>query len=85
MATYIKNEEVSVLAERVAALLRVNKTEAIRQALLHELERARPDPSPRMSLVERGMDFVRKLHQSARPDLGRPADNAFIDSLYGDD
>lgn len=84
MAAYIKSEEVNVLAERVAALLRVNETEAVRQALLHELARARPDASPRMSLVERGWDFVRKIHQSARPDLGRPAEKAFIDRLYGD-
>ncbi len=66
----------------MAAALCVNKTEAIRRALTRELERARCSAAP--SLVEHGMDLVRKLHETARPDRAAPADKAFIDSLYGD-
>jgi antitoxin VapB len=80
MALYVKNSEVSRLAGDVAAALRVSKTEAIRLALVHELERVGAAPS----LVERGMAFVHALHQSAPQDRGAPADKAFIDSLYDD-
>lgn len=80
MGLYVKNDEVRALAEQVAAALRLSKTEAIRRALQHELERAQARPS----LVERGGEFVRMLHRSARPDNGKPADKAFIDGLYGD-
>jgi antitoxin VapB len=82
MAIYVKSKEVSDLAEQVAAALCVNKTEAIRRALTHELERARDSATP--SLVERGLDLVRKLHETARPAHAASADKAFIDRLYDD-
>jgi antitoxin VapB len=81
MPLYVKDPEVDRLAQRVAALHRISKTEAVRQALLHELERE----GAVKSLVERGMGFVRDLHLRADLAKGLPADKDFIDSLYGSD
>jgi antitoxin VapB len=78
MGLFVRNPAVQALAEQVAARLGVTKTEAIRRALQHELDRAAP------SLVERGRDYVRALHRSARTDQGQPADKAWIDGLYGE-
>ncbi|MBV1686427.1 type II toxin-antitoxin system VapB family antitoxin [Novosphingobium sp. G106] len=80
MALYVKDDEVDRLADRVATLHRVSKTEAVRRALMHELEREGV-ASP---LVERGMAFVRALRKRAGEGAGQPADKAFIDSLYSD-
>lgn len=81
MPLYVKDVEVDRLASRVAALHRISKTEAVRRALLHELERE----GQASSLVERGMAFARALRARAVPDKGAPVDKAFIDSLYEDD
>lgn len=81
MALYVKDAEVDRLAQRVASLRRISKTEAVRQALIHELEREGAEKS----LVERGMAFVQALHRRADPARGKPADKAFIDSLYESD
>ncbi len=80
MALYVKDQEVDRLAERLAALQRTTKTEVVRQALRHELERFQGVPS----LVEQGVAFVRALHARAQPGQGQPADKAFIDGLYGE-
>ena len=81
MALYVRDNEVDRLAGRVAALHRVSKTEAVRRALIHELEReGRATP-----LVERGMAFARTLRERANTAEGTPAPKVFIDSLYGDD
>ncbi len=77
MPLYVKDAEVDNMAERLAALRRVTKTEAVRQALSNELEREGGEPS----LVERTLELVRKLKAQAGPN-GQPADKAFIDSLY---
>ena len=61
MALYVRDNEVDRLAGRVAALHRVSKTEAVRRALIHELE-CEGGATP---LVERGMAFARQLHLSA--------------------
>ena len=81
MPLYVKDAEADRLAGRVAALHRISKTEAVRRALLHELERE-GEESP---LVERTMAFVRALRERAGPQKGEPADKAFIDSLYEPD
>ena len=81
MALYVKDGEVDRLAKRLAAIQRVSKTEALRRALTHELERV----GAASSLVERGMAFARALRNRAVSERGRPADEAFIDSLYADD
>ncbi len=78
MALFVKDPEVDKLAERLVAIRKVSKTEVVRQALLHELERERAVPS----LVERGVDFCRALRAQADAAAGSPADKAFIDGLY---
>lgn len=81
MPLYVKDAEVDRLARKVAALHRISKTEAVRRALLHELERE-GEESP---LVERTMAFVRALRARTGPEQGEPADKPCIDSLYEPD
>ena len=78
MALFVKDREVARLAERLAAIRKVSKTEVVRQALRHELERERAKPS----LVDLGVDFCRKLRARGNPAKALPADKAFIDGLY---
>jgi len=81
MALFVKDPEVDRLAERLVAIRKVSKTEAVRQALQHELEREGAKPS----LVQQGVDFCRALRASVGSAAGLPADKAFIDSLYDAD
>ena len=81
MPLFVRDAEVDRLAERLALLRRVSKTEAGRSALQHELEREEAQPT----LVERGLDYGRALRARARPGQAGKSDKAFIDSLYGDD
>lgn len=81
MAFHIKNAETDALARKVAALKKTGLTEAVHTALVHELEREETMPS----LVERTMQFAREVRARGNPEKGRPADKAFIDSLYEDD
>jgi antitoxin VapB len=46
MPLNIRSEEVNRLAEKVAALANVSKTEAVRIALANEVERLEGDASP---------------------------------------
>jgi antitoxin VapB len=78
MPLCVKDPEVDRLAQRLARLRRMSKTEVVRQALQHELEREEGKPS----LVEKGVAFVQALRARAQPAVGRAADKAFIDSLY---
>ena len=80
MALYVKDSDVDRMAQKLAALHNVSKTEAVRRALAHELEREGEAPT----LVETGMAFVQALAARANAAAGKPADKAFIDSLYGD-
>ena len=77
MPLYVKDQEVDRLADRLSALRKVSKTEAVRQALTHELERAESEPT----LLEKAHAFIREL-DARYPKNGPPADKAFIDSLY---
>lgn len=81
MALYVKDPEVDKLAERLMRLRRTSKTEAVRQALLHELERVEGKPT----LVEVAVAMCRKARSMGDPAKGKTADKAFIDSLYEDD
>ena len=81
MALFVKDPEVDRLARRLVAIKKISKTEVVRQALLHALERERALPS----LVELGVDFCRALWARANPAGGRPADKAFIDGIYGNE
>ncbi len=78
MPLYVKDAEVNRLAERVVALHGISKTEAVRRALIHELERE-GQAGP---YVRRVMAFVRELHERTVPEKGEPADKAFIDGIY---
>ncbi len=80
MPLYVKDQDVDRLATRLATLRRASKTEVVRQALLHELERVEGVPS----LVEQGVAFVRALHAESPPGHGQTIDKAFIDGLYGE-
>ena len=72
MALYIKDSEVDALARELAAAKKLNKTEAVREALKHALERQRGKPS----VVEVAVRFARELRArgeaKARPE-GRQA------------
>lgn len=78
MALFVKDTEVDCLAERLATLQRTSKTEVVRQALMHELERIEGVPS----LVEQGVAFAKALRSRSNIATGQPADKAFIDGLY---
>ncbi len=80
MPLYVKDQEVDRLAERLSTLRKVSKTEAVRQALAHELARAESEPT----LVEKAMAMTRAFNEKYPP-TGLKADKAFIDSLYEDD
>lgn len=77
MALYVKDPEVDRLAERVSRISRITKTEAVRRALRHELERLEP-PSDRLEQI---LTLTRDLKKRAGPNP-QPADKAWIDSLY---
>ena len=81
MALFVKDPDVDRLANRLVAIKKVSKTEVVRQALMHELEREGALPS----LVDLGVDFCRALRARANPAGGMPADKAFIDGLYGNE
>lgn len=77
MALYVKDPEVARIVEELAALRNTSKTEIIRQALRHELEREKAT-----TFVERAVIFARRARALGDPEGGRPADKAFRDSLY---
>ena len=78
MAFHIKNPATDALARKVAALKQTGLTEAVHEALAHELEREGGKPT----LVEIGVEFCRQLRAKGRPAKGKPVDKAFRDSLY---
>ena len=79
MALYVKDPEVSLIAERLAELRKTTKTEVIRQALRREMQREQED-----DFVERVVAFARRVRAMGNPGEGKPADKAFRDSLYED-
>ncbi|TGD97119.1 type II toxin-antitoxin system VapB family antitoxin [Methylobacterium nonmethylotrophicum] len=79
MALFVKDPEVDALAQELASLKRVTKTEAVRQALRGALDRERGE----RDLVAQSIAFARGLRERAGPNP-RPADKAFLDGLYGD-
>ena len=76
MPLNIRSEEVNRLADKLASVARVSKTEAVRMALSNELERRE------VSLAE-FLERLRPLQEqlAAVPDTGLKADKAFYDSL----
>jgi antitoxin VapB len=80
MAFHIRNPETDALAREVAAIKKIGLTEAVHEALRHELERAKKRPSR----VETLLQFARDFRASGDPEKGLPVDKEFIDSLYED-
>lgn len=78
MPLNIRSEEVNRLADKLAVLAHVSKTEAVRMALVNELERRQAKPS----LLERIKPIQDAL--AAYPRTGLKADKAFYDELSGD-
>lgn len=60
MPLYVKDQEVDRLAEKLSTLRKVSKTEAVRQALTHELERVESEPT----LVEKAIATTRELNRN---------------------
>lgn len=81
MTVLIRNRETDALIRRVAKLKGVGLTEAVHQALENELGRE----TGNSDYVERAMAFATRLRAMGDPARGKPADKAFIDSLYEDD
>ena len=74
----VRGEEVNWLAEKLAARLHINKTEAVKLALENELRRL----DEAVPLRERLRPLQRRV--LARPATGLEADKAFYDDLSGD-
>ena len=77
MPLNIRSEAVNQLAEKLAARKRMNKTDAVRTALEHELQRL----DEAVPLRER----LRPLQDRvmSRPPTGLEADKSFFDELSG--
>lgn len=78
MPLNIRSETVNRLADELASIARVSKTEAVRLALANELERR----EEAMSLAERLRPLLDEI--AAVPRTGLEADKAFYDSLSGE-
>jgi antitoxin VapB len=79
MALYVKDPEVAHIAAQLAERRKTTKTEVIRQALRHEMQREQND-----NFVERIMEFARQVKAKGDPTKIQPVDKDFIDSLYED-
>lgn len=79
MALYVKDPEVDRLATQLAEARKTTKTEVLKQALQHELEREERD-----TYVERAVEFARRLRAMGNPDRIQTVHKAFINSLYED-
>jgi antitoxin VapB len=78
MPLNIRSDEVNELAEKLAARLRKNKTEAVKLALENELKRL----DQVLPLRERIKPLQARV--MARPATGQEADKAFYDDLNGE-
>ncbi|MCM5553258.1 type II toxin-antitoxin system VapB family antitoxin [Pleomorphomonas sp. NRK KF1] len=78
MGLNIRSEEVNRLATELAEKRKVTKTEAVRLALVNELERKGEEKS----LWERLAPIRASI--AAAPETGLPADKAFFDEINGD-
>lgn len=76
MPLNIRSEDVNLLADKLASVAKVSKTEAVRIALVNELER-RERAIPLLERIKPIQDAF-----DALPKTGLKADKAFYDSLY---
>ncbi|WP_185983051.1 type II toxin-antitoxin system VapB family antitoxin [Aureimonas mangrovi] len=81
MPLYVKDQEVGELATRLATIKGTSKTDAVRVALKHELERAKPSYDAKLAELRR---IQADLRAKAKPG-GLPTTKEWIDSLYEDD
>ena len=81
MPLYVRDPEVDALADRLMTLKKVSKTEAVRQALRHEIEREQAKPD----LVAQIAEYSSRFRARIDPIKVQPVDKAYIDSLYEDD
>ena len=79
MPLNIRNEEANRLAEQLAAIKHVTKTDAVVHALKEELRRTMASV-PLLEQIKILQDRI-----LAYPSTGKDADKAFFDSLSGDD
>lgn len=78
MPLNIRDNEVDRLAAQLAALNKTTKTQAVKDALRHELARARKT-QPLWERVKPLRDEI-----AAYPDSGVTVDKAFFDELSGE-
>jgi antitoxin VapB len=79
MPLFIRDDDVTAMAEKLAKLTKASKTEAVRAALRHELERTRTSVPLRERLA--------KIHEkAAKIGLPNPAFDmkAYTDEMWGD-
>ena len=76
MPLNIRSEDVNRLAETLASKAGVSKTEAVRIALVNEIERQDRDRDTFMTRIKQLQDQL-----AAYPKTGLKADKAFYDSL----
>ncbi|GJD46347.1 hypothetical protein AFCDBAGC_4227 [Methylobacterium cerastii] len=79
MPLNIRSEEVNRLADKLASLARVSKTEAVRIALANELERRDASLTAFIAGIKLIQDRI-----AACPETGLEADKAFFDDLNGE-
>ena len=79
MPLNIRSEDVNHLAEKLASRAGVSKTEAVRIALVNELERREGSLTEFLGKIKPFQDAL-----AAYPATGLKADKAFYDSLYED-
>ncbi|GEO98732.1 type II toxin-antitoxin system VapB family antitoxin [Methylobacterium haplocladii] len=77
MPLNIRSDEVNRLADKLAAVARVSKTEAVRLALVNELERREQSLSEFLARIKPIQDRIARY-----PETGLKTDKAFFDSLY---
>ncbi|WP_298965977.1 type II toxin-antitoxin system VapB family antitoxin [uncultured Methylobacterium sp.] len=79
MPLNIRNEDVNRLAETLAAVARISKTEAVRVALTNELKRRDASLAAFRERIKPIQDAI-----AACPPTGLDTDKAFYDDLNGE-
>jgi antitoxin VapB len=77
MAFHVRDPETDELVRKLAKKKGKGITDAIREAVKHELERE----EPKLSLWERTADIRARLNANADPNF--TPDKAFFDDLWG--
>lgn len=79
MPLFIRDDEVTAMAEKLAKLTKASKTDAVRAALRHELERTQASVPLR--------DRLARIHEKAAK-IGLPNASfdmkAYTDEMWGD-